>query len=92
MHISAVVSNTGDAAATNVEWTMKVTGGILKRINKTYTDTISTLAIAGQETIQSTGLILGLGPIAITISAACDEGASKQVSASGKVLIFFIKI
>jgi len=92
MHISAVVSNTGDAAATNVEWTMTVTGGILKRINKTYTDTISTLAIAGQETIQSTGLILGLGPIAITISAACDEGASKQVSASGKVLIFFIKI
>jgi len=92
MHVSAVVSNTGDAAATNVEWTMKVTGGILKRINKTYTDTISTLAIAGQETIQSTGLILGLGPITITISAACDEGVSKQVSASGKVLLFFIKI
>jgi hypothetical protein len=90
--ISATVSNTGDAAATNVEWTMKVTGGILKRINKTYTDTIPTLAIAGQETIQSTGLILGLGPIVITISATCDEGASKQVSSSGKVLIFFIKI
>jgi hypothetical protein len=90
--ISATVSNTGDAAATNVEWTMKVTGGILKRINKTYTDTIPTLAVAGQETIQSTGLILGLGPIVITISATCDEGASKQVSIQGKVLILFIKI
>jgi len=90
--VSATISNTGGTAATNVKWTMEITGGILKRINKTYTDTILTLAPASPQTIQSTGLILGLGKITITISAVCDEGASKQVSIEGKVFIFFIKI
>ena len=90
--VSATITNTGGTAATNVKWTMEITGGILKRINKTYTDTILTLDPASPQPIQSTGLILGLGKITITISAVCDEGASKQVSIEGKVFIFFIKI
>jgi len=92
MKVSATISNTGGSNATNVIWTMKVTGGLLKLINKTYTDNISTIAVSGGQVIQSTGLILGLGAITITISAVCNEGASKQVTKAGKVLLFFIKI
>jgi len=90
--VAATITNTGGSAATNVAWTMKITGGILGRINKTYTGNIATIAPAAGQAIQSTGLVLGLGAITITISAVCDEGASKQVSSSGKVLIFFIRI
>jgi len=90
--ISAVIKNTGDGAATNVNWTIKIIGGILKRINKTFTDKIATLAAGANQTIKTKGMIFGLGAIAITISATCDEGASKQVSASGKIFIIYIKI
>lgn len=90
--LTATITNTGGSAATNVDWTIKITGGILGRINKTYTGNIATLAPAGGQAIQTTGIVLGFGKITITISAVCDEGASKQVSSSGKVLILFIKI
>jgi hypothetical protein len=90
--ISAVIANTGDGAATNVDWTIKVTGGIFKRINKTYTGDIATLDANGSQTITTTGKIFGLGKIAITITATCTEGSDDEVSATGKILIIFIKI
>ena len=90
--LTATITNTGGSAATNVAWTMTITGGILGRINKTYTGNIPTLAPAGGQAIQSTGIILGLGKITIAISAVCDEGASKQVSIAGRVLIILIRI
>jgi len=90
--VTATIGNTGGSAATNVSWTMTITGGILHRVNKTYTGNIASIAPAGSQGITSTGMILGLGKITITIKATCAEGASKTVSAAGKVLIIFIKI
>ena len=90
--ISTVIKNTGDGAATNVQWTIKVTGGIFKRINKTFNDNIATLAAGANQTITTTGKIFGLGAIAVEVSAACNEGSSSTLSATGKIFIIFIKI
>ena len=92
MKVSATLSNTGGAAATNVAWTIQITGGLIGRINKTTPGTVSSLAPAGTSAIASKGLILGLGTIQVKISAVCDEGASKTVTIPGKILLFFIKI
>lgn len=89
--VSTTIDNSGEASATNVQWTMSVTGGILGKINVQKTGTIPTLAVGGSETIKS-GLILGLGSITVAVSATCDEGVAASQSATGKVLLFFVKI
>lgn len=90
--VSAVIKNTGDGAATNVQWTIKVTGGIFHRINKTFSDSIATLAAGANQTIVTTGKLFGLGPIAVDVSATCNEGSSATLSGTGKIFIIFIKI
>ncbi|HVQ01342.1 MAG TPA: hypothetical protein VMT57_07490 [Candidatus Thermoplasmatota archaeon] len=90
--VGATISNTGGADATNVIWTIKIIGGIFKRINKTYTDTIVSLPVDSPQKITTTGFVLGWGKITIAISATCQEGASKQVSTTGKLLLIYIKI
>jgi hypothetical protein len=84
--ISAVIKNTGTAAATNVSWTIHVTGGILKMINKTKSDTIASLAINESQTVKS-GILFGFGKIAITVTAESDT-----MTASGTQLIIFSKV
>ena len=86
--VSANIKNIGEANATDVEWTIKVTGGILKLIDKTFSGTISTLGIGDEEAIKS-GLILGLGKIAITVSAECAEGVSDEEPGEGTQIIIF---
>ncbi len=89
--INARVKNIGYAAATQIEWDITVTGGILGRINKTATGTISTLAIdAEAEIILSR--FFGLGTIFITVSARCAEGIQKTKEIEGRQLFIYTKI
>ena len=81
--VSADVSNTGTEDATDVEWTMTVTGGILGFINKEVTGTISSLPMGESETISS-GMIIGLGSISITATADIAEATG-----SGTQLLIF---
>jgi len=89
--VSAVITNTGDAAATDVEWTITVTGGIFDLINVTATDVLSSLDIGASETVK-TGLFLGLGPIAITVEATTPSTIKATAEAEGKIIIFWTSI
>jgi len=89
--VSATIKNNGNAPATNATWTIKVTGGILKRINVTATDKNASLAIGGEDG-GKTKMILGLGTISIQVTATCDEGSTDTLTKEGKQLLFFTKI
>ncbi len=71
---SATVSNTGTAPAENVAWTIELGGPVF--LGSTAEGTIGSLAAGGSEEI-STGLVLGIGPTDVTVTAS---GASKTAS------------
>ncbi|MBN2600242.1 MAG: FG-GAP repeat protein, partial [Candidatus Thermoplasmatota archaeon] len=74
---TAVIYNNGTSNATDVAVTLQVEGGILKRINKTVTDTVD-IPARGIANI-STGLFLGLGRVTVTASANATERAVQGV-------------
>lgn len=89
--VGANIANTGDAPATDVEWTISVTGGILKLIDKQFTGTVSSIDVDADEDIKS-GLIFGLGKIAITVSAECAEGVDDEATGEGTQIIIFTSV
>ena len=78
MGVKATVTNSGVEDGTNIDWSIQLSGMIF--VGKEASGTIDTLA-AGSETTISTGLVFGIGPTTITVTAG---GASK--TASGFVL------
>jgi PKD domain len=86
--IKSSVKNTGEGAATNVEWTITLDGKLVF-VGKSSTGTIATIAPAGEEAIKSK-FILGFGKTNIVVSATCDEGVTAEATASGFVLGPFI--
>ena len=85
--VSAVITNNGDAPATNVEWSITLDGTVF--LGAETTKTISSIAVGDSVPIKS-GFPLGFGPIDITITAQSAEGPSDTETASGKLLLFFI--
>jgi Peptidase family C25/Propeptide_C25 len=78
---SAVIKNIGDATAENFDWSIVSTGTVFIGGEKTGTATLA----PGESTTIKTGLMLGFGPIAITVTA---DTATK--TASAKLLLFFV--
>lgn len=83
--VSASIKNIGDGPASDVEYSMTVTGGILGMIDKTASGTSAELTPGGTATL-STGLILGLGSITIDINANADNAVEVIESLSGFAL------
>ena len=83
--VKAVIKNTGGTGATNVQWSIKLTGGLII-LGKESTGTIPTIA-AGATADISSKLILGFGRTIITVTA--DIATESQ---NATVLLVFIKI
>lgn len=86
--INAVIKNTGEGDATDVEWSISLDGGLII-IGKETKGTITTIAADDEEAIKSS-LIFGIGRATITITAECFEGVSDEETASGLVILFFV--
>ena len=78
MGVSATVTNTGTEDASAIDWTISLSGPVF--VGKETTGTIASLPAGGEATI-STGLVFGIGPTTVTVTAG---GATK--TASGLVL------
>jgi outer membrane protein assembly factor BamB len=85
--VTAVLKNNGTVDATNITWSIALTGGYLLVGNETI-GTIASLP-AGENTTIKSSLIFGLGRSTITVSARCDEGSSVEKVGSGFVILFF---
>jgi hypothetical protein len=79
--IESEVTNIGEVPARTIDWTIQVTGGILKKVDKTATGTITELEVGASETI-SLGMFFGLGKIQITITAVAENADEVSVTKS----------
>jgi hypothetical protein len=86
--VTVEFSNIGDSSASDVEYSLSVSGGLLNLIDKSVTDSIVTMDPDQSVSVHS-GLILGLGKITVQFSVSCAEGASEDISVDGKQLILF---
>ena len=89
--VTATIKNIGTGAATDVELSLTVTGGILGFINKNASATVASLAI-DEETTISSGIIFGLGAVDIVVTATCAEGSTDEETVDGTQIIIFTRI
>jgi hypothetical protein len=86
--ISAVVKNVGDAPATNVSWSINITGKFIF-YGAHSTGHIASLAPGNSTKIYNTAALLGLGKIYINTTATCAEGATYTEEGTAIMLLFF---
>ncbi len=87
--IKATVKNIGGGTANNINWSIKLTGGLILLGKETTGDILA--LNAGDEREITSKTIIGLGKTVVTVSAECAESsATKDQDAT--VLLFFIKI
>ncbi len=88
--ISVVIKNSGDQDAKSVNWSISVTGGILKRIDLRSTGTISALSTGSQTTVLTDRIPLGIGRLQITVTVGCPGSEPVTQTARGFKLLFFV--
>jgi hypothetical protein len=87
--IKADVQNIGEKDASNLEWSIAVTGGLLKLVNATETGTAATLAASASIPV-SVGMFFGFGKISIVITAKAQNAAEVSATKSAFLLGPFV--
>ncbi|MFW6121070.1 MAG: hypothetical protein ACOC80_09265 [Petrotogales bacterium] len=87
--VKADIKNIGEVAANNLEWSMTITGGTLGMVNMSNSGTETELA-PGETKPISSGLIVGLGPITINITADASTAFEVSTTKTGVILGPFV--
>jgi hypothetical protein len=80
--VSAVIKNAGSSTMTNVQWKIKLTGGLIF-FGRQQNNVIGSLAPGGSTTVKD--MVFGFGKTTIDVTAG-----SAQKTATGMVLLFFV--
>jgi hypothetical protein len=88
--VSADIKNIGDQDAKSVNWSISVTGGILKRIDLRSTGTINALSTQSTSTVITERIPLGFGRLEITITVEVPGGLPVTQTAQGFKFLFFV--
>jgi hypothetical protein len=83
--LSADISNIGVVPAKNIDWTIQVTGGLFKKVNKAASGTITELSPDTSEQV-SLSMFFGIGKIQIIITAAADN--ADEISITKTAFLF----
>jgi hypothetical protein len=87
--VSADLSNTGNASASNVVWGIKVTGGLILS-GKAMNGTLATLGVNSKRRIRDVPII-GIGSVTITVTIRADGVPEMTETANGFVFGIFVK-
>lgn len=90
-HVNAEVLNTGTADAVGVNWSISVEGTGLVLLGKQSTGRLPGITIGSLRTISS-GLILGLGDVTITVTAGIPGVGTATKDVPAKLFLFYIKM
>jgi hypothetical protein len=86
--ITAIIQNTGDADATNLQWSIILDAGLIL-LGKSKTGTEPALPINNSIEIKIP-FILGFGPTIVTVSASCAEGATVEKTQNATVFLILV--
>jgi len=88
----ALLQNIGDIAATDVEWSIEVTGGLLGLIDSITVGSIDILEDGESETVYSDDSVFGFGNVIVTVDVSSGDIGTVEKSRSaflfGPFLIF----
>ncbi|DAC72182.1 MAG TPA: hypothetical protein DSN98_06550 [Thermoplasmata archaeon] len=84
------IKNIGEKDAIKVNWSISVTGGILKRINILTTGTIDSLSANMVKTIKTDKFFLGFGRINIEVTVEAAQISPFTNTARGFIVFFFL--
>ncbi len=84
-----IITNAGSATAYDVEVSAQVSGGILKRINASFSTTVAAVP-AGESLQLAIGPLFGFGPVTISVMARATNAEEVTKEVSGFVFIIFL--
>lgn len=87
--VKGEIKNIATNPAMNVEYTVTITGGILGKVNKVVTGTVTELAAGAIEAFNS-GIFFGIGKITIAVEATADNALDAAANFEGTVIGPFV--
>jgi len=87
--ISITTKNVGDYNATNVTTYIRITGGILNKINISRNGPFVSPLPPGVA-LKGKVYLIGLGPITVDVTVSADNAASVTKTAEGIIVLFFV--